>query len=92
MGNGGWGEASSLRHFPASQSHDGDAGWSPNRGSSGKSPQAVPEGPEGTEEATLRGLDDMASCKERVTGARRLLGGRAGEHSRVWAGGFEPGY
>ena len=56
MGNGGWGEASSLRHFSASESHGGDAGWSPNRRSSGKSPQpSRKEGLEGTEEATLRG-------------------------------------
>ena len=51
-----------LRHFSASDSHAGDAGWSPNRKSSGKSPQpSRKEGLEGTEEATLRGLDDMAS-------------------------------
>ena len=62
MGNGGWGEASSLRHFSASESHGGDAGRSPNRRSSGKSPQpSRKEGLEGTKEATLRGVDDMAS-------------------------------
>ena len=62
MGNGGWGEASSLRHFSALESHGGDTGWSPNRRSSGKSPQpSRKEGLQGTEEATLRGLDDMAS-------------------------------
>ena len=62
VGNKVWGEASSLRHFSASESHGGDAGWSPNRRSSGTSPQpSRKEGLEGTEEATLRGLDDMAS-------------------------------
>ena len=62
MGNGGWGEASSLRRFSASQYHGGDAGWSSNRRSSGKSPEpARKEGLEGTEGATLRGLHDMAS-------------------------------
>ena len=62
VGNGGSGEANSPRHFSALESHGGDAGWSPNRKSSGKSPQASrKEGLEGTEEATLRGLDDMAS-------------------------------
>ena len=56
MGKEGWGEAKSLRHFPASESHGGDAGWSPNRRSSGKSPRpSRKEGLKGTEEATLRG-------------------------------------
>ena len=62
VGNGGWGEASLLRHFSASESHGGDVCWSPNRRSSGKSPQpSRKEGLEGTKEATLRGLDDMPS-------------------------------
>ena len=51
------GEASSLRHFSASESHSGDGGWSPNRKNSGRSPQPQSgnEGLEGTEEARLRG-------------------------------------
>ena len=65
VSNGGWGEASSLTHFSASESHGGDGVWFPNRKSSGKSPQlhslSRKEGLEGTEEATLRGLDDMAT-------------------------------
>ena len=71
VGNGGWGEASSLRDFSASESHGGEGGWSPNRNSSGRSPQphSRNEGLEGTEEATLRGLDDMANC-----GAQRVVG------------------
>ena len=71
VSNGGWGEASSLRHFSASESHGGEGGWSPNRNSSGRSPQphSGNEGLEGTEEATLRGLDDMANC-----GAQRVVG------------------
>ena len=61
---GGWGEASSLRHFSASQSRGGDGGWSPNRRSSSRSPQprSGNEGLEGTEESRLKGLDDMANC------------------------------
>ena len=64
VGNGGWGEASSLRHFSASESHGGEGGWSPNRNSSGRFPQphSGNEGLEGTEEAMLSGVDDMASC------------------------------
>ena len=62
VGNGGWGEASSPRHFSASESNGGDARWSPNSRSPGKSPQpSRKEELEGTEKATLRGLDDMAS-------------------------------
>ena len=63
VSNGGWGEASSLRHFSASESHGGDGGWSPNCKSSGRSPQphSGNEGLEGTGEATLRGLDDIAN-------------------------------
>ena len=38
VGNGGWSEAGSLRHFSASESHGGEGGWSPNRNSSGRSP------------------------------------------------------
>ena len=73
VGNGGWGEASSLRHFSASESHGGDGGWSPNRKSSGRSPQphSGNEGLEGAEEATLRGLDDMAKCSPQCLGQRR---------------------
>ena len=71
VGNGGWGEASSLRHFSASESHGGEGGWSPNRNTSGRSaqPHSGNEELEGTEEATLRGLDDMANC-----GAQRVVG------------------
>ena len=71
---GGWGEASSLRHFSASESPGGDGGWSPNRKSSGTSPQphSRKEGPEGREEATLRGLDDMANCGPQWVGHERV--------------------
>ena len=31
VSNGGWGEASSLRYFSASESHGGDGAGSPNR-------------------------------------------------------------
>ena len=76
VGNGGWGEAISLRHFLASQSHGGD-GRSPNRNSSGRSPQphSGNEGLEGTEEATLRGLDDMANCGPHWVGDERVGAG-----------------
>ena len=62
VSNGGWGETDSLRHFLASESHGGDGGWSPNHRTSGTSPQphSGKEGLEGTDEARLRGLDDMA--------------------------------
>ena len=53
-----------LRHLSASESH-GDGGWSPNRRSSGRSPEARSsswkKGCEGNEEATLMGRDDMVS-------------------------------
>ena len=64
VSNGGSGEATSLRHFSASESHGGNGGWSPNRKSSGTSPQphSGNEGLEEAEEATLKGLDDMANC------------------------------
>ena len=39
VNNGSCGEASWPRHFSASEFHGGDRGWSPNRKSSGKSPQ-----------------------------------------------------
>ena len=78
-----------------SESHGGDARWSPNRRSFGQSPQpSEKEWLEGTEEGTLQGLDNMASWKERVTGAKRLLDGRAaawgglGEHT--WVGAWGP--
>ena len=72
--NGGWGEANSLRHFLASESHGGDGVWSPNRRSSGRSPQPLSgnEGLEGTEEARLRGLDDMANCGPQWVGDERV--------------------
>ena len=77
VSNGGWGEASSLRHFSASESHGGDGGWSPNRKSSGRYPQphSGNEGLEGTEEATLRGLDDMANCSPQWVGDERVGAG-----------------
>ena len=63
VSNGGWGEASSLRHLLASESFGGDGSSSPNRKSSGRSPRphssSRKEGLEGTEEARLWGLDDM---------------------------------
>ena len=75
---GGSGEGNSLRHLSASESQCGDGGWSPNYKSSGRSPQPRSslheDRPEGTEEATLMGLEDMASSRERVTGASSLLG------------------
>ena len=79
VGNGGWGEASSLRHFSASESHGGEGGWSPNRNSSGRSPHphSGNEGLEGTEEATLRGLDDMANCGPQWVGDK-CVGAGAG--------------
>ena len=79
VSNGGWGEASSLRHLSASESHGGDGGWSPNRKSSGRSPQphSRNEGLDGTEEATLRGLDDMANYGPQWMGDERV-GARAG--------------
>ena len=77
VSNGGWGEASSLRHFSASESHGGDGGWSPNRKSSGRSPQphSGNEGLEGAEEATLRGLDDRANCSPQWVGDERMGAG-----------------
>ena len=76
VSNGDWGDASSLGHFSAPESHGGDGGWSPNRRSSGKSPQphSGKEGLEGTEEATLRGLDDRARCGPQWVGDERVLG------------------
>ena len=77
VSNGGWGEASSLRHFSASDSHGGDGGWSPNRKSSGRSPQphSGNEGLEVAEEATLRGLDNMANCGPHWVGDERVGAG-----------------
>ena len=74
VSNGGWGEAGSLRHFSASESHGGDGGWSSNCKSSGRSPQphSGNEGLEGTEEARLRGLDDMANCRQQWVGDERV--------------------
>ena len=67
-----------MRHLSGSESHGSHGGWSPNCKSSGRSPKprssSQKEGLEGAEEATLMGLDDMASGTERVTGARSLLG------------------
>ena len=77
VSNGVWGEASSLRHFSASESHGGDGGWSPNPKSSGRSPQphSGNEGLEGAEEATLRGLDDVANCSPQWVGNERVGAG-----------------
>ena len=74
VSSGGWGEASSLRHFSASESHGGEGGWSPNRRSSGKSPKqhSGSEGLEGKEEARLRGLDHMANCAPQCVGDERV--------------------
>ena len=51
---GGWGEANSLGHLSALESHSADGGWSPNCNSSDRSPQPrfspQKEGIEGTEE------------------------------------------
>ena len=44
MGNGGWGEASSLRHFSASESHGGDAGLVSEPQELRQISPAVPEG------------------------------------------------
>ena len=59
------GEANSVRHLSASESHGGDGGWYLNCKSCGRSPQpqssSHKEGLEGSEEATLMGLDEMAS-------------------------------
>ena len=78
VSNGGWGEASSLRRFSASKSHGGDGGWSPNRKSSGRSPQPH-SGNQGlgggAEEATLWGLDEMANCTPQWVGDERVGAG-----------------
>ena len=73
VSNGGWGEASSVRHFSASE-FLGDGGWYPNRKSSGRSPQphSGNEGLEGTEEARLRGLDEIANCGPQWVGDERV--------------------
>ena len=86
VSNGGSGEASSLKHFSASESHGGIGGCSANRKSSGRSPQphSGNEGLEGAEEATLRGLDDMANCSLQWVGDKRV-GARSGRpNSNVW--------
>ena len=72
--NAGWGEATLLRHFSASESHGGDWSWSPNRRSSGRSPQphSGKERLEGTEEARLRGRDDMANGGPQWVGDERM--------------------
>ena len=74
VSDGGWGEAGSLRHFSASESNGGDGGWSPNRKSSSRfpKPHSGNEGMEGTEEARLRGLDDMANCGPQWVGDERV--------------------
>ena len=77
VSNGGWGEASSLRHIWALESHGADGGWSQNRKSAGRSPQphSGNKGLEGTEEATLRGLDNMANCGPQWVGDERVGAG-----------------
>ena len=92
VSNGGWGEASLLRHLSASQSHGGNGGWSPNRRSSGRSPQphssSRKEGLEGIEEARLRGLDEWPGEKRgsRVLDAS-LVGRRRGDGGTPVGGG-----
>ena len=72
MGNGGWGEASSLIHFSASESHGGDAGWSPNRRSSGKSPQpSRKEGLEGNRRGHAKGARRHGELKREGHGCQK---------------------
>ena len=74
VSNGGWGEASSLRHFSASESHGGDGGLvsKPQELRQIPRPHSGKEGLEGTEEARIRGLDDMASCGPQWVGDERV--------------------
>ena len=74
---GGRASPTAATHFSASKSHGGDGGWSPNRKSCGRSPQphSGNEGLEGAEEATLRGLDDMANCSPQRVADERVGAG-----------------